>query len=120
MKCPNCACEKVLEIVYGKPPSDILEAADRGEVILGGCVISKDSPKMQCSFCGYKWIPKISMICFKCKSDQVIPIVWTGCSRNPNQIKDEDDGKIILKGGIILPKLEDRKNWHCKNCNVEW
>ena len=54
MKCPNCACEKVLEIVYGKPPSDILEAADRGEVILGGCVISKDSPKMQCSFCGYK------------------------------------------------------------------
>ena len=43
--------------MYGYP-SDMegaLKAAEQGEVVLGGCVITGDDPKWQCLECKHVW-----------------------------------------------------------------
>ena len=49
-KCPKCG-NNLIEIVYGMPSSELFEAEERGEVILGGCCLSGDDPKYRCSNC---------------------------------------------------------------------
>lgn len=49
-KCPRCG-EELLEIIYGMPGSELFEASERGEVILGGCCISGDDPAYHCKKC---------------------------------------------------------------------
>lgn len=49
--CPQCG-GKVVDIVYGEPTSETMETADRGEVILGCCIVTDDSPEWQCITCG--------------------------------------------------------------------
>ena len=49
-----CGGEGV-EIVYGLPGLELAEAAERGEVTLGGCVIEDDDPDRQCRVCGHRW-----------------------------------------------------------------
>ena len=49
-KCPKCN-NKLTEIVYGMPSSELFEAEERGEVILGGCCVSDDDPKYHCKKC---------------------------------------------------------------------
>jgi hypothetical protein len=49
--CPVCGGEEV-RIVYGLPGPEVAEAAERGEVALGGCVIGDDDPNLQCRACG--------------------------------------------------------------------
>jgi hypothetical protein len=39
-------------IVYGMPGFELMEAADRGEVELGGCCIADDEPMFRCTRCG--------------------------------------------------------------------
>ena len=51
VKCPHCG-GKVLRIAYGDPGPEMLEAANRGEIILGGCLISDESPDYACPDCG--------------------------------------------------------------------
>ena len=41
-----------IPIVYGLPGGDLWEAADRGEVSLGGCLISPGNPTEECVLCG--------------------------------------------------------------------
>ena len=53
--CPECGSEDVIPIVYGKPGTELIERADKGEVILGGCVISDDSPFNHCNGCEHEW-----------------------------------------------------------------
>lgn len=54
--CPKCG-GKVVKIIYGEPTEELFEAADRGEVILGGCCIALDengnqiSPEYGCVDC---------------------------------------------------------------------
>ena len=36
--CPTCGA-RVLPVVYGMPEGPVFEAADRGELVIGGCVI---------------------------------------------------------------------------------
>ena len=53
-KCPHCG-GKVLRIQYGHPGPELFEAADRGEILLGGCILSPDSPDSPdyaCPTCG--------------------------------------------------------------------
>ena len=45
--CPVCGAASV-PIAYGYPDLELFEAADRGEVALGGCVIGKDDPTHEC------------------------------------------------------------------------
>ena len=50
--CPRCNGAAV-PIVYGLgPPS---EAYDRGEIVLGGCVVDENSPAWHCQGCGHEF-----------------------------------------------------------------
>lgn len=55
MVCSECDSEDVIPIAYGKPGRSLASAAERGEVILGGCMISEDSPNWHCKACGAEW-----------------------------------------------------------------
>ncbi len=48
--CPNCG-SKMVDIVYGMPPADIGEKAKKGELFLGGCMISDNDPSYHCNNC---------------------------------------------------------------------
>jgi len=54
MKCPKCGGEAV-EIIYGMPTHELFEAEQRGEVVIGGCLVSGDDDNWQCKKCGYSW-----------------------------------------------------------------
>lgn len=48
------ACSKhAVRIVRGMPGPELIEAAERREVVLGGC--DPDGPTHQCRLCGRTW-----------------------------------------------------------------
>lgn len=49
--CPACGSTDAVRIVYGLPGADLFEAADGGEVRLGGCLIGEESPDYECRSC---------------------------------------------------------------------
>ncbi len=53
--CPQCGSSSVDSIIYGEPNLELMEAAQRREVVLGGCVIRENSPKFVCKQCGSRW-----------------------------------------------------------------
>ncbi len=48
--CPRCGAT-MMSIVYGYPGPDLVEAAERGEVILGGCIIEPGQAEWACRIC---------------------------------------------------------------------
>lgn len=56
--CPTCQTDTVVPVVYGLPDDSDFEAASRGEVVLGGCIIEEvpwehlGQREMQCTSCG--------------------------------------------------------------------
>ena len=46
--CPICGAPAV-EIAYGYPGPELFDAADRGEVVLGGCIVDASNPTHMCS-----------------------------------------------------------------------
>jgi len=48
--CPRCSSASI-PIVYGLPGFEVFEAADRGEVRLGGCVVDGEEPRWACPVC---------------------------------------------------------------------
>lgn len=57
-KCPHCG-GKIIDIVYGEPDDKTCEMEKRGEIALGGCCITSESPFWQCSSCGHQFRPRI-------------------------------------------------------------
>ena len=53
--CPRCAHQDWRSIVYGLPSFDLFQAADRGEVVLGGCMVEDEQPSARCGNCGQEW-----------------------------------------------------------------
>ena len=51
-KCPSCNTNNVVPIVYGMPGSDLEEQEQRGEIILGGCIVTDNDPELYCKDCG--------------------------------------------------------------------
>lgn len=49
--CPRCGSDATIRIAYGLPGPGLMEAADRGEVALGGCCIEADQPDHKCTVC---------------------------------------------------------------------
>lgn len=49
-KCPMCG-GKVVIISYGEPTYEAYQAEQRGELVLGGCLIGPNSPDWQCVKC---------------------------------------------------------------------
>ena len=55
-KCPECLDEKsIITIEYGFPGEEMREKYERGEIKLGGCVISEDNPEYHCNKCENEW-----------------------------------------------------------------
>ena len=50
--CPRCRSTDAVRIVYGYPSLPLGEAAERGEVVLGGCLWGPESPDYECRSCG--------------------------------------------------------------------
>ena len=48
--CPACG-GKLVPILYGLPSPDGFQAAERGEFVLGGCIVSGDDPQLACAGC---------------------------------------------------------------------
>lgn len=44
--CATCGGGRFVPIVFGYPLPETFEAAKRGEVVLGGCIVSDDDPKV--------------------------------------------------------------------------
>ena len=53
--CPDCNSREVVRILYGFPSQEASDAAERGEVALGGCVINDDDPEWRCRVCGRRF-----------------------------------------------------------------
>ena len=49
-RCPRCGGEAI-RIVYGFPTFETFEAAERGEVMLGGCVEFGEPATLHCPTC---------------------------------------------------------------------
>ncbi len=39
-RCPDCKGARLIPIVYGMPGPELVEQSERGEIELGGCVVS--------------------------------------------------------------------------------
>ena len=50
--CPSGPKHRWLPLVYGLPSRTTFEAAERGEVLLGGCVVWDEAPRERCVDCG--------------------------------------------------------------------
>ena len=48
----NLRFDDAIRIVYGYPASSSEQAEQRGEIVLGGCVIGPESPDYECRSCG--------------------------------------------------------------------
>lgn len=55
--CPKCG-GKLIEIVYGMPAYETFQAAERGEVYLGGCMM--DEYKYHCNKCNLDFTEDLS------------------------------------------------------------
>lgn len=55
--CPKCKSENIIPIVYGNPAVDTKEAAERGELMLGGSGVIDgfQEPDRYCKHCGFSW-----------------------------------------------------------------
>jgi len=53
--CPRCGSSTFVEILYGRPIPEAMDAVDRGEITLGGCFIMPDQPDWECATCGHQW-----------------------------------------------------------------
>lgn len=53
LMCPTCGALGI-PIVYGMPAPDLVDAAERGEVLIGGCVITGEDPTHGCA-AGHEW-----------------------------------------------------------------
>lgn len=56
-RCPRCHARAGVPILYGFPMEDAIEAAERGEIVLGGDVIDPgQQPNHACTKCGHRWV----------------------------------------------------------------
>jgi hypothetical protein len=62
--CPTCKAGKLIPIVYGLPGRELMEQSDRGEIELGGCVVTQiidhngirtNDPELHCPTCRSKF-----------------------------------------------------------------
>ena len=54
-RCPDCGEREGVELLFGMPSSEAMEAAERGEIALGGCLIPWEPLHYRCLACGWEW-----------------------------------------------------------------
>ena len=56
-ECPSCGKRTLVELVFGMPGPELVEAADQRDLVLGGCCITPtlacDSPDLTCTTCNW-------------------------------------------------------------------
>jgi hypothetical protein len=52
-RCTRCDGSAIVPIVYGLPGGALIDAAGRGEILLGGCIVGPQ--EWACLDCGYAW-----------------------------------------------------------------
>ncbi|WP_237495129.1 hypothetical protein [Modestobacter sp. L9-4] len=52
--CPKCGMEDAVRVVPGLPDPGLLRAAERGLVVLCGCVVVDGQPEFRCRACAYE------------------------------------------------------------------
>lgn len=52
--CPYCG-GRVVKVCYGEPTEETMKKADRGEVVLGSCLVYPGQPDWQCINCGVEF-----------------------------------------------------------------
>ncbi len=80
--CPTCGALGVL-IVYGTPGPDLVDAAERGEVLIGGCVITGDDPTPNGCAAGHEWKARRSRDAPRPSAPRARPPVRTPRSTTP-------------------------------------
>ena len=54
MRCPACGSDGMLPILRGFPSPESVAAAERGELLLGGCMVSDNDPTHGCPVCRHE------------------------------------------------------------------
>jgi hypothetical protein len=56
-RCPACRSRAVVPLILGYPMLPAVDAAERGEVALGGCMVGYPGgdPEWECADCGHWW-----------------------------------------------------------------
>ena len=54
-KCFTCGSLDVAKIIYGYPTVETLKEQEKGEIKLGGCVITENCPQYHCNECETEW-----------------------------------------------------------------
>jgi len=54
LSCPTCG-SRMIPILYGLPSSEMRGPVERGEIKLGGCVVSGNDPQWWCPQCEEPW-----------------------------------------------------------------
>ncbi|MEI2729157.1 MAG: hypothetical protein V9E85_08590 [Candidatus Nanopelagicales bacterium] len=49
-RCPTCG-KKLVPVLYGYPDSEDFEEANRGEIVIGGCMVGDFDPVLACPRC---------------------------------------------------------------------
>jgi len=57
-KCPKCNLKEAVEILYGYPSPETLQAWHNKEVELGGCIVGREMFNRKCINCNYQWETK--------------------------------------------------------------
>ena len=57
MECPKCGAMNSVRIIYGYPGHELLDDAEAGKIILGGCniIIGEEMPQYFCKDCKHEW-----------------------------------------------------------------
>jgi hypothetical protein len=53
--CSSCKSKNIIPIEYGLPGPEMVRAAEKKEIYIGGCLISDSNPEWHCNNCGYDW-----------------------------------------------------------------
>jgi hypothetical protein len=54
--CPQCGSVQTIPISSGMPDHELFAASERGEVLIGGCILMGDDPDRHCVACGIDWV----------------------------------------------------------------
>ncbi|AJD92866.1 hypothetical protein JMA_35490 [Jeotgalibacillus malaysiensis] len=54
-QCPSCGAKNAVKILYGEPTYEAYLESEKGNLQLGGCCVSPDSPDYHCKNCGHEW-----------------------------------------------------------------
>ena len=57
-ECPKCGGSDIALILFGFPPDSefLKEEVKKKKMVLGGCVVSKNDPQLECNACGWRFM----------------------------------------------------------------